>query len=69
MGGMDNRVRKLAAGLGSTSRRAVNKPELLSSGPKQPQKEPISTLWTGYLRDSRTIVARPSPGQAVAPNR
>jgi hypothetical protein len=61
MGGVNDRGRKLAAGLGSTSSRAVNKPELLSSEPKQPQKEPISAMRTGNLRDSRTIPAQAGP--------
>ena len=69
MGGVDNRGRKLAVGLGSISSRVVNKPELLSSGPKRLQKEPISAIPTGNLRDSRAILLRAALNHAVAPNR
>jgi hypothetical protein len=69
MGGVNNRDRKLAAGLGFTSHRAVNKPELLSSKPKPPQKGPISGMWTGNLRDSRTILPGRALIQPVAPYR
>lgn len=55
MGGVNNRGRNVPVGLGSTSRYAVNKPELLSRMSKWPDLGPIWGLSTGNLIDSCTI--------------
>ena len=52
---VNNRGRNVPASLGSTSRYAVNKPELLSRMSKWPDLEPIWGLSTGNLIDSCKI--------------